>query len=101
MSTLAPEDSIFRAPGGQWTEENYPISALLANKNDVPRTTSHADPPPLFFIARANFAYPGLKYKINLLHPSALLLVQPGSLDRRSKVEIAWLTVLRSSPRLA
>ena len=43
-STLAPEDGAFRAPGGQGTEDDYPVSAHFANKNDAPRATIHANP---------------------------------------------------------
>jgi hypothetical protein len=32
LSTLALEDGVFRAPGGQRTEEDYPLSALFANR---------------------------------------------------------------------
>ena len=60
LPASALEDGTLRAPGGQGTEEDYSISTLLANKNYTPRTTGHADPPPLFFIAWVNFAYPGL-----------------------------------------
>jgi hypothetical protein len=65
--TLAPEDGALRAPGRERTEENHPISAHFANKNDPPRATSHANPPPLTCTALANFAYPGLRYKVNPL----------------------------------
>ena len=44
LPTLAPEDGAFRAPGGQGTEENYPLPAHFADKNDAPRATSHAGP---------------------------------------------------------
>ncbi len=65
LPTLAPEDGAFRTPGGEGTEEDYSVSALFANKNDAPCATSHAGTPPLSFIARANLAYPGPRYKVN------------------------------------
>jgi hypothetical protein len=94
-STLAPEDGAFRAPGGQGTEDDYPVSAYFANKNDAPRATIHADPPPLSPMAQANFAYRGSRYKVNPLRPGALLLVQPDYLKLWSRVKLQKLVALR------
>jgi hypothetical protein len=36
LPTSALEAGAFRAPGGQRTDEDYPLSAFFANKNDAP-----------------------------------------------------------------